>query len=89
MITYYKFIFVSKIPYVFYSYVRSGLFNNHIYVLVMSMHTTFSLIKLDLKLNKLQGDINNSLSMLDSLESELWDVASGLEDVSFEIELNK
>ena len=47
------------------------------------------LVKLDLKLNKLQGDINNSLSMLDSLESELWDVASGLEDVSFEIELNK
>ena len=45
--------------------------------------------KLDLKLNKLQEDINYSLSMLDSLESELWDVASGLDDVSLEIEINK
>ena len=45
--------------------------------------------KLDLKLNKLQGDINYSLSMLDSLESVLWDVASGLDDVSLEIEINK
>jgi hypothetical protein len=45
--------------------------------------------KLNLKLNKLQGDINYSLSMLDSLESELWDVASGLDDVSLEIEINK
>ena len=45
--------------------------------------------KLDLKLNKLQRDINYSLSMLDSLESELWDVASGLDDVSSEIEINK
>ena len=45
--------------------------------------------KLDLKLNKLQGDINYSLSMLDSLETELWDVASGLDDVSLEIDINK
>tara|TARA_B110000967_G_C18737648_1_gene485984 strand:- start:26 stop:760 length:735 start_codon:yes stop_codon:yes gene_type:complete len=45
--------------------------------------------KLNLKLNKLQGDINYSLSMLDSLETELWDVASGLDDVSLEIDINK